>query len=79
MKKIALKLDDLTIESFPTTTQHRGGVLSRATDMRCTDLAGCGTTHSLDYATHCDCSGGFNCTLACVEYSQATDIQACCG
>ena len=81
MKKIALKLEDLNVDSFSTSARQRGGVASReaVTDIRCTDLEGCGTTHSLDYATHCACSGGVNCTVACIEYSQATDYQACCG
>ncbi len=81
MKKIALKLDDLTVDSFSTSPHVRGGVASResVSGIHCSGDDTCGTTHSLDYATHCACSGGINCTAACIEYSQATDYQACCG
>ena len=68
MKKIQLAVDDLRVETFSTV--DRGGVAAMSEG---------GGTHSLDYATHCDCSGGVNCTLPCVEYSQATSIYACCG
>jgi hypothetical protein len=75
MKKLALKLEDLSVETFAVSAKTRGGVASREDTVD----PNCGGTHSLDYATHCDCSGGVNCTLACVEYSQATDILSCCG
>jgi hypothetical protein len=73
MKKLALKLDDLEVESF-AVKDARGGVESRSDT-----LPYCGGSNSLDYATQCDCSAGPHCTLPCVEYSQATDWQACCG
>jgi hypothetical protein len=69
MKKLRLKVDDLHVESF--TALEKGGVKALSEPG--------GGTHSLDYATHCDCSGGPRCTQACIEYSQATDILACCG
>jgi len=59
-----LKLAELRVESFATISR-----LPVATE----------ALNSLDYATQCDCSAGPRCTLPCVEYSQATDIQICCG
>lgn len=67
-----LNLSDLRVESFSTDDDSGGVTLASESQ------GGCGT-HSLNYATHCDCSGGVNCTAQCVEYSQATDIFACCG
>lgn len=70
MKKITLKLDDLNVDSFSTDAQPRGGVVSRdseETNYRCT------------YAPGCESGPGLNCTLPCIEYSQATDYQICCG
>jgi hypothetical protein len=77
-----LKLDDLQVESFSTSIpEGRGTVVAHSGECSgegCTHYAGGCTTHSLN-ATHCNCSGDALCTLACVEVSQATDIQACCG
>ena len=74
MKKLRLKVNDLRVESF--SMPGKGGVVARSESY---EMGGCGT-HSLAYATHCDCSGGgVNCTLPCIEYSQATDYQICCG
>ncbi|HEX6745704.1 MAG TPA: hypothetical protein VF092_00210 [Longimicrobium sp.] len=75
MKKLALKLEDIGVESFEVQEKSRGGVVSREDTVD----PNCGGTHSLAYATHCDCSGGANCTTPCVEYSQATDLYICCG
>lgn len=79
MKKLSLNIEDLSVESFAVKEKSRGGVESRADT-----LPYCGTGsdtagNSLDYATQCNCSVGPHCTLQCVEYSQATDWQACCG
>jgi hypothetical protein len=78
MKKIRLDVEDLRVDTFATV--ERGGVSALSgSETDCTHYeGGCGT-HSLNHATACDCSGGPRCTLECVEYSQATDIQACCG
>jgi hypothetical protein len=71
-----LKLDELEVESFSTTIpQGRGTVVGH----QVTHFEGGCTTHSLDYATHCNCSGGPQCTLDCVEVSQATEEYRCCG
>jgi hypothetical protein len=80
MKKVRLDVEGLRVETFATV--ERGGVSARSgytSDFDCTHYEGGCNTHSLNHATGCDCSGGPRCTLACVEYSQATDIQACCG
>ena len=70
-----LKLDQLKVESFSTAApKGRGTVVAHESYW----YGGC-NTHSLDYATHCNCSGGPLCTQACIEYSQATDYQVCCG
>ncbi len=75
-----LNVADLRVESF--TTVDDGGGVTLASDSEngsCTHEGPCGT-HSLNYATHCDCSEpGPVCTDDCVEYSRATDYQVCCG
>jgi len=71
---MSLNLTDLSVESFINEAPGDDpGLMSESYEM-----GGCGT-HSLNYATHCDCSGGPRCTLACVEYSQATEYDICCG
>jgi hypothetical protein len=74
MKKVRLSLDELSVESF-VAQEEKGGIVSMSES---DGNGGCGT-HSLNYATHCDCSGGVGCTVKCIEYSQATDIYFCCG
>jgi hypothetical protein len=78
---IRLDLSDLRVESF--STSHDGEEASLAfgspsLDGGCSEPGGGCGTQSLN-ATYCDCSGGPLCTLACVEPSQATSVQACCG
>jgi len=77
VKKVKLNLEHLQVETFVTVA--RGGVAAMGySEVDCTHYeAGC-TTHSLNHATGCDCSGGPRCTTLCVEYSQATD-EYCCG
>ncbi|HEV3049470.1 MAG TPA: hypothetical protein VGX50_04140 [Longimicrobium sp.] len=79
MKKIRLVLDHLRVETFATDERGGVGALSDS-GIGCTHYeGGCGT-HSLNHATgECGCSGGAQCTVACVEYSNATDYQICCG
>ncbi len=68
-----LDLADLRVESFSTNLVGDHVSILSASD------SACGGTNSLNYATQCNCSAGANCTVECVEYSQATDWQACCG
>ncbi|HEV7591186.1 MAG TPA: hypothetical protein VGO40_23950 [Longimicrobium sp.] len=80
MKKLSLKLDDLRVDTFETATL-RGGVESMETDgiTVCSHCAGCGT-FSLNEGTQCFCSAPAPvCSQNCVEVSQFTDFQACCG
>jgi hypothetical protein len=81
MKKLSLKLEDLHVDTFATATE-RGGVESMATDgypTNCTHCAGCGT-FSLNEPTQCYCSAPAPvCTQNCVDQSQMTDFQVCCG
>jgi hypothetical protein len=75
-----LNVADLRVESFTTVDDGEVVTLESESEDGCGTHEGPCGTHSLNYATHCDCSApGPVCTLDCVEYSRATDYQACCG
>ena len=69
-----LTLENLTVETFAVSDEEETGIASTSsmapTYYGCT--CGCGTD--------IDCpSDGPRCTLPCIEPSNATDWQACCG